>query len=151
MGISYGGKVKKLFGLTDVWDAINFDMISDEDMVGGNRHTSEALAAALEEFATNGRPRYLKWVKLISNGAPMTNHELCLGDYVSPQLEKMREMDLYVLMNIGINLDAVTMENLQCMVPAGEEEYADDFVINTDSLAHLADEWGYTECAYGEE
>merc|ERR1711948_124048 len=98
----------------------------------------------------NGRPGYLKWVKLISNGAPMTNHELCLGDYVSPQLEELREMDLSVLMNIGIDLDAVTMENLQCMVPAGEEEYADDFVINTDSLANLADEWGYTECAYGE-
>jgi len=152
--ISYGGKVKKLFGLTDVNDGISFDfdMISDEDMVGGNRHTDEALAAALEEFETNGRYGSIKWVKLISNGAPMTNHELCLGDYVSPQLEKMRDLgDWNPFQNIGINLDAATMENLQCLVPAGEEEYADDFVINTESLEALAEEWEYTECGYDEE
>merc|ERR1719411_2447472 len=137
--MTYGDKVRKLFGLDD---EINFDMTED-DLVGGEPFADEALAAALEEMRTNGKDNNA--VVLISNRAPMTGHEACLGDYVSPQLEELREMGVSV-MNIGINLDATTMQNLQCMVPAGEEDNAEDYLVNTDSLDTLAEEWGYTDC-----
>merc|ERR1711902_127356 len=118
-------------------------------MVGGDPLTDEALAAALEELIINSKSDF-KLVALFSFNAPMTNHEPCLGDYVSPQLEELREMGVSV-MNIGINLDAATIENLQCMVPAGEEDAADDYLVNTDSLDTLAEEMGFTECSYDDE
>merc|ERR1719412_843484 len=144
--MTYGDKVKKLFGLGD---EISFDMTED-DLVGGEPFTDEALAAALEEMSINGKDTNLQAVVLMSFNAPMTGHEACLGDYVSPQLEELREMDVSV-MNIGINLDEATMQNLQCMVPAGEEENAEDYLVNTDSLANLADEWGYTDCGINDD
>merc|ERR1712032_1633905 len=144
--MTYGDKVNKLFGLND---EINLGMISYEDMVGRDPFTDEALAAVLEELSINGKDDRDVAVALFSYNAPMTNHEACLGDYVSPQLEELREIGVQVL-NFGINLDAATVENLQCMVPAGMEDAADDYLVNTDSLDTLAEEMGYTDCAYGE-
>merc|ERR1719229_422359 len=129
--MTYGDIVKKLFGL---------DMISEDDMVGGDPFVDEALAVALEELSIHGKDGNFKAVALFSYSAPMTNHEPCLGDYVSPQLDELREMDIQV-MHIGINLDAATMQSLQCMVPAGMEDVAEDYLINTDSLANLAKEF----------
>merc|ERR1712039_991774 len=118
-------------------------------MGGGKPFAEEALAAALEEMRTNGNDNSLQAVVLMSNSAPMTGHEACLGDYVSPQLDELREMGVSV-MNIGVNLDVATMANLQCMVPAGEEDNAEDYLVNTDSLDTLAEEMGYTGCDGGE-
>merc|ERR1712039_533391 len=143
--MTYGDKVKKLFGLGD---EISFDMTED-DLVGGEPFADEALAAALEELIINGRDTNIQAVVLMSFNAPMTGHEACLGDYVSPPLDNLREMGVSV-MNIGINLDVATMENLQCMVPAGMEDNAEDYLVNTDSLDTLAEEMGYTDCDGGE-
>merc|ERR1712048_44476 len=136
---------KKLFGLDD---EVDFDMISQDDMVGGDPFVDEALAAALEELSINGKDGNFKAVALMLNSAPMTNHEACLGDYVSPQLEELREMDIKVL-NFGINLDAATMQSLQCMVPAGMEDAADDYLVNTDSLANLAEKFCTEDDEFG--
>merc|ERR1719411_1702485 len=135
--MTYGDIVKKLFGLDD---EVNFDMISEHDMVGGDPFVDGALAVALEELSINGKDGNFKAVALFSYSAPLTGHEACLGDYVSPILEELREMDIQV-MNIGINLDATTMQSLQCMVPVGMEDNADDYLVNTDSLANLAEEF----------
>jgi len=146
--MSYGDEVMKLQGLDD-----DPNWSHDDPSVGGDRNTDGALAMALEEFEQYGVDGADKLILLFSFGAPMANHEPCLDDYVSPTLQKLRDMGVVVTTH-GINLSSEVMNNLKCMVSASDdldEEDQEDHLTNTESATALADQWGYTACAYGEE
>merc|ERR1712048_63506 len=145
--MSYGDEVMKLQGLND--DPNMHLGVGNTQMVGGDRNTDEALAMALEEFEQYGVDGADKVIMLFSFGAPMMTHEPCvLDDYVSPTLQKLRDMGVGVTIH-GINLDTAVMESLRC-IPTDMTDEEDHFT-NTESAYALADQWGYTECAYGEE
>merc|ERR1712048_710489 len=149
--MSYGDEVMKLQGLND--DPNMHLGVGNTQMVGGDRNTDEALAMALEEFEQYGVDGADKLILLFSFGAPMANHEPCLDDYVSPTLQKLRDMGVVVTTH-GINLSSEVMNNLKCMVSPSDdldEEDQEDQFTNTESATALADQWGYTACAYGED
>merc|ERR1719461_1237129 len=79
----------------------------------------------------------------------MTHEPCVLDDYVSPTLQKLRDMDVGVTTH-GINLDTAVIESLRCIVDEVPDVIdEEDGVTNTESATALADQWGYTACAYG--
>jgi len=140
----YGDKVMDPQELNDGGD------IGDVQMVGGDRNMRGALARALQQFEKFGEDGADKFISLFSFGAPVANHEPCLDDYVSPALQKLRDMGVVVTFH-GIGLDTVVMDNLKCMVSVSDDVDEEDQFTNTESATALADQWGYTACAYGED
>merc|ERR1712032_1481326 len=100
-------------------------MGGNTQMVGGYRNMDEALAMALEEFEQYGVDGADKVIMLFSFGAPVPTHELCLDDYVSPTLQKLRDMGVGVTFH-GIGLDTAVMDNLKCMVSVSDDVDEED-------------------------
>merc|ERR1719336_3359078 len=120
-------------------------------VVGGDRNTDGALARALEEFEQYGVDGTSKYIVLLSFGAPTMTHEPCvLDDYVSPTLQKLRDMDIDVTFH-GIGLDTAVMDNMKCIADGVPDEDMEDYFTNTETATALAEQWGYTECAYGDQ
>merc|ERR1719411_2173645 len=156
LGTDKGMEVSVLLygdGVMDPQELNDGGDIGDVQMVGGDRNMRGALARALQQFEKFGEDGADKLILLFSFGAPVANHEPCLDDYVSPTLQKLRDMGVVVTFH-GINLSSEVMNNLKCMVSPSDdldEEDQEDQFTNTESATALADQWGYTACAYGED